>query len=428
MDTPALIFLSLLILLGYLFEVSARATRIPTVILLIALGVVCREGASAFGFPIPNLDQMVKELGTLGLLLIVLEGSMELELKREKLGVIGKTFYMALFPMIIFTAVMAYYLSSEFGTPYREGIINALPLSIISSAIAVPTARMLGSKDREFVVFESSFSDILGVLFFNFVVVNEVLNQGALLHFGWQILISIVFAFVGAAALSLILSRLRHRIKFIPIIALIMLMYSLAKFYHLPALILILIFGLFLANFQKLERFAWFHVLRPAKLTEEVHKFADITFELTFVVRVAFFLLFGFLLDYRSLVDWHTLGMAGAIVALVHVVRGLHLKLAGLDLFPLLFIAPRGLITVLLVVSIPASLRMEEFNNTLITQVVVMSALFMMVATLFVRQPSQRAMLDPQSQTLDLQRSREEASDALLGSHQSSESSDSNAS
>ena len=428
MDTPALIFLSLLILLGYLFEVSARATRIPTVIWLIALGVVCREGASAIGLSIPNLDQLVKELGTLGLLLIVLEGSMELELKRENLGVISKTFYMALLPMIIFTAVMAFYLNSEFDTPFRIGIVNALPLSIISSAIAVPTARMLGSKDREFVVFESSFSDILGVLFFNFAVVNEVLNPTALLNFGGQILISVVFAFVGAASLSLIMSRLRHRIKFIPIIALIMLMYSLAKFYHLPALILILIFGLFLANFQKLERYNWFHVLRPAKLSEEVHKFADITFELTFVVRVAFFMLFGFLLDYRSLVNWHTLGMAAAIVALIHVVRGVHLKLAGLDLFPLLFIAPRGLITVLLVVSIPASLRMEEFSNTLITQVVVISALFMMVATLFVRQPSKRAILDPQSQTLDLQLSREEAADALLGSNQSSKSSDSNAS
>ncbi len=427
MDTPALIFLSLLILLGYLFEVSARATRIPTVILLIALGLVCREGALVLGFPIPNLDQLVKELGTLGLLLIVLEGSMELELKREKLGVIGKTFFMALFPMIVFTAGLALYLHHEYATPYREGIINALPLSIISSAIAVPTARMLAPKDREFVVFESSFSDILGVLFFNFVLVNEVMNQSVLLHFAGQILISIVFAFAGAAALSLILSRLRHRIKFIPIIALIMLMYSLAKFYHLPALILILIFGLFLANIQKLERFKWFHVLRPAKLNEEVHKFADITFELTFVVRVAFFLLFGFLLDYRSLLTGSSLGFSLGILALVHVVRGVHLKLAGLDLFPLLFIAPRGLITVLLVVSIPATLRMPEFNNTLITQVVVESALFMMLATLFVRQKTSQPMLDPQSQTLDLQKSREEAADALLGKAQESESSDSNA-
>ena len=49
---------------------------------------------------------------------------------------------------------------------------------------------------------------------------------------------------------------------------------------------------------------------------------------------------------------------------------------------PLLFMAPRGLITILLFVSIPATLQYEGVTRTLITQVIVLTALILMVGTM----------------------------------------------
>jgi potassium/hydrogen antiporter len=53
----------------------------------------------------------------------------------------------------------------------------------------------------------------------------------------------------------------------------------------------------------------------------------------------------------------------------------------GLRLKPLLFIAPRGLVTVLLFLSIPAERALPLFGKPLVIQVVLITALVMMVGT-----------------------------------------------
>jgi hypothetical protein len=49
-----------------------------------------------------------------------------------------------------------------------------------------------------------------------------------------------------------------------------------------------------------------------------------------------------------------------------------------LPISPLLFIAPRGLITILLFLSIPLSKNLEIANQSLILQVIILTALMMM--------------------------------------------------
>jgi NhaP-type Na+/H+ or K+/H+ antiporter len=387
MHVSFLLVFSALILIGYLFEVLSPKTRIPNVIILLGLGMLSQQMVAWVGWERPDFSAVLPELGTVGLILIVLEGALELKITRAKLPLLTKTFGIAFLSIVTLCLTLGFWFNIQ-GYSFKNSILNAIPISVISSAIAIPTARMLSIKDKEFIIFESSFSDIIGVTFFNYLVATVIINAASIGLFFAQIGISIVFSIVAALVLTLILSRLNHRIKFIPIIALILFLYALAKGFHLPALILILVFGLVVANIEKVTSLKWFHQFDPKNLIKEIHRFEEITTELTFVVRVSFFIIFGFTIDLPSLLNLNSLALAAIIFAMIVLLRILQLLFLRLPVFPLAFVAPRGLITVLLFISIPASQTLDIVNQTLITQIILMTSLFMMGATLFSKNQS----------------------------------------
>ena len=71
-----------LLLLAYAFDVSAAFTKIPSVILLLLLGSIVRYVTTSLNIVIPDLNPFLPVLGTIGLILIVLEGSLDLEINR----------------------------------------------------------------------------------------------------------------------------------------------------------------------------------------------------------------------------------------------------------------------------------------------------------------------------------------------------------
>ena len=164
--------------------------------------------------------------------------------------------------------------------------------------------------------------------------------------------------------------------------------FILAKMYHLPSLIFILVFGLFLGNLDELSRFKWIQKLRPEILDREVGKFHEIVSETTFLVRSLFFLMFGFLIDDKDLLDLNSLLIAGLISFGIFSLRWVQLKILKINLYPLLFVAPRGLITILLYLSIPAKYQIETINKPLILQVIVITAFVMMIGLLVTKNTS----------------------------------------
>lgn len=387
MHVSFLLVFSTLILIGYLFEVLSPKTRIPNVIILLGLGMLCQQLVTFMGWERPDLSTVLPELGTVGLILIVLEGTLELKITRAKLPLLSKTFGIAFLSIVTLCLTLGFWFNMQ-GYSFKDSLLNAIPISVISSAIAIPTARMLSNKDKEFIIFESSFSDIIGVTFFNYIATTAIINAASIGVFLAQIGISIVFSVTAALVLTLILSRLNHRIKFIPIIALILFLYALAKGFHLPALILILVFGLVVANIEKVTSLKWLRQFDPKNLLKEIHRFEEITTELTFVVRVSFFVIFGFTIDLPSLLNLNSLALATIIFAMIVLLRILQLLLLRVPVFPLAYVAPRGLITILLFISIPASQTLDSVNQTLITQIILMTSLFMMGATLFSKKQS----------------------------------------
>ena len=100
----------------------------------------------------------------------------------------------------------------------QAAVIYATPLSIISSAVAIPSSAGLREQEKEFVVYESTFSDILGIMVFNYAIRQFETNQAlvsaeSLVALGLQILgvivvsCSLPFAyFISYNALNTMLS------------------------------------------------------------------------------------------------------------------------------------------------------------------------------------------------------------------------------
>lgn len=379
MSSEVVITVCCLLLIAYLFDVSAKKTRIPSVILLLAMGFIVGRVTNVFDVPMPDLEPVLPVLGTIGLILIVLEGSLELELNRSKLPVIRSAFLNAFIPLFIIAALITTSFMFLWGLELRVSLVNAIPFCVISSAIAIPSVRGISAYQREFVIFETSLSDILGVLFFNFIAYNAVINGQAFGHFGIQLLLIILISFVAVIGLSYLMSRIQHHVTYTPILILIILVYYLAKEFHLPGLILILVFGLFLGNLDELKRFKWIEKFKPEKLDHEVKKFKHITIEATFIVRVLFFMVFGYLLNPSDIIELRTLPIAIGIVTVILIVRYISLRFSRLPIQPLLFIAPRGLITILLFISITPEMQTPFVSSSLVVQTVLLSVVTMMI-------------------------------------------------
>lgn len=376
--TTTIIIICVLLLFAYIFDISASKTKIPSVILLLTLGFIAKQFANFFNLDIPNLDSTLPILGTVGLILIVLEGSLELEVNRSKMGFVGKTALMAILPLFIFSFGFAYFLNYYEEIPLKIALVNAIPLAIISSAIAIPSAHHLTSKNKEFITYESSLSDIIGVVFFNFVALNEVIDANTFKRFGISVLVMLLVTFITTLGLAYLLSKIKHHVKYAPIILMTVLIYTVAKDYHLPALLFILLFGIFLGNLDEMKENKYIKKLQPEILTKEVQKFKELTMEIAFLVRAVFFLLFGYLIEAREILNYRTVLWAIGICFTLFVLRSIFLLILRISWMPLAFIFPRGLITILLFLSIPEKYSVDIINNSLIIQIIILSAFIMM--------------------------------------------------
>ena len=378
MSTAIIITICSLLLIAYIFDLTSSKTKVPSVILLIILGWMVRQTSDALEIHIPALGSILPLLGTVGLILIVLEGALELELNTTKGPVIIKSSLMAFIPMIVLNISLTLAFNYFGGFSYKDSLINAIPLSVISSAIAIPSVRNFSAAEKEFVIYESSLSDIMGVLLFNFIVLNDTFGINTFGNFTLELILVLIISFVATVVLALLLSKIGHHVKFVPIILLVILLYAVSKVYHLPGLVFILIFGLFMGNLDELKRFRWIEKLQPEILEKEVHKFKEILGEGTFIVRALFFIVFGYLIETKEILNTDTFFWSAGIVAAIFTFRAVTLKILSVPLTPLLYVSPRGLITILLFFSIPVNHSTSYVNKSLIIQIIALTAIIMM--------------------------------------------------
>lgn len=369
MNTLSILFvLPLLIIFSYLFDTFARKTKFPAVILLMITGILIRTACNVYGYTdFDFLENLIPVLGTIGLILIVLEGAVELEINREKLPLILKGFLAALFILIANIWILQWVFGVLFQMEHNEAVLYAIPLSIISSAVAIPSAAGLISKEKEFVTYESTFSDILGIMIFNYAIRQFESDQSliggtSLVSLGLQILGVIVISLAITYILFRLLQQIHHHVKFFLILALLILVYAFGKLFHLPALVTIFIFGIFLSNVKSLLPQFLLNYLDIEQTEKGFHEFHILTAESTFIVRTFFFLFFGFSIEIIDFDSFSPIIYGLLIFMVMLVIRYVYLSATTLKIKPsaLVYMSPRGLISILLFIQ----LKEVSFLNT----------------------------------------------------------------
>lgn len=383
-----IILVSVLIIFSYLFDLFARKTKFPSVILLMATGILGRITANYFGYEILYLEQLIPLMGSLGLVLIVLEGALELEVNKQKTKIIIRSFLSAFIIMVVTMCALTFVFMNYMDIPYKVALLNAVALSVISSAVAIPSSTSLPPEDREFVVYESTFSDIIGIMIFNysltqFVKSDDLLGFAPLGFMLFQIVGIVIFSAALVWALFQLMGRLNHKVKFFLIFAILMIVYAVGKYYHLPLLVTVFIFGIFLANaenfFPKFIRKS----LPLKKATEGLHEFHLLTAESTFLVRTFFFLLFGFFVILSDFDKWDYFINGGIIIGILFLIRVIYmLTIERKRSKSLIFFAPRGLISILLFWQLQSG-EYEQFKSDIIDEkillIVILGSMFVMM-------------------------------------------------
>ena len=374
---------SLIVIISYLFNLVARKYSIPSVLLLILLGMALHGVVAATGIESPDMTPILEVLGIIGLIMIVLEASLDLELTADKRKLISRAFFTAIVNLVVsgilIAGVMMIYLDVDLTT----GMLYAVPLSIMSSAIIIPSVSALDSEKREFMVYESTFSDILGIMLFYFLISS--LETSSFGQMSLAVLLNLTLTVVVSVAASYFLiflfQKIRTELKLFLLIAVLILLYSLSKMLHLSSLLIILVFGMILSNRHiffpgKLRKF-----LNEKQMSGIFENFKMVTLETSFVVRTFFFVIFGFTILLASLLDIKVWLVSLLILGILYGTRYLYFRLfIRKKIFPDIWLAPRGLITILLFFSIPEELIAPEFNTGILLLVILASSITMAIA------------------------------------------------
>ena len=330
----------------------SRKTNIPSVLLLIILGVLIKQSFPYFGLSkLPYEGLILEVLGTVGLIFIVLEAALDLELRKDKWPIIWKSMLVALGALLFSSFGIAGFLYWIFFDDFFNALVYAIPLSIMSSAIIIPSVGGLVQMQKEFMVYESTFSDILGIMFFYLLLGNEDAGSvwTVVKNVGVNISVTIVLGLVVSYIMVFMLQKITGNVKLFLTIAVLLLIYAIEKLVHLSPLILVLAFGLMLNNHKLFFVKRMRQLVNDEKIESIKKDFHVLTLETAFVIRTFFFVIFGITIVLSSLMNWSVIFYSLVIVVILYLVRFLFLMLfARKDTFPMLYIAPRGLITILL--------------------------------------------------------------------------------
>jgi len=348
--------------------------------MLIGLGIAINYALRFSGFPKPDLLPVLEVLGVVGLILIVLEAALDLHLLKEKVGLIIKSFLVALIGLGATAYLAALALNFLMGVEVLNALLYTIPLSILSSAIILPSIDDLDEDKREFMIYESTFSDIVGIIGFYSVLtmVGSISNESVYGEVFGNLALTVVFSIIISYILIYVFQNIKGHVKLFLLIAILLLLYAVGKMFHLSSLIIILIFGMILNNYKVFFRGGLMRLLNTERVDEVLDDMKVVTAETAFVVRTFFFIIFGWSVFLGSLLSFKVIGIGLVILVIIYLIRAVVLFLFnGRDIIPQLFLAPRGLITILLFFAIPEELSAgKEFQGVLLF-VILISCLIM---------------------------------------------------
>ena len=394
-----IIFISLIIIMSFFFTVLSKKTQIPSVILLIGAGFAVRVSPwFRMMDGVVDIFLTLNILGVIGLIMIVLEAAMDLKLTRDRLPIILKAFSVSAMLLVITTGVVSYIIHRSSGIDLKHALLYALPLSVMSSAIIIPSVEKLSEDKKEFMIYESTFSDILGIIMFYMLLdwfrvdtIGEVLWQTT-----GKLTLTVLTSVIVTLAMAYLFQRWFNLINYFLIFAILLLMYAIGKEFHLSSLILILVFGIMINNKAIFFRGIFNRLVDDATYESLLKNMKLFVRETSFLIRTFFFFFFGLSITPDAFLNLSTHYVSAIILLALYIIRYFSLKsVVRTRIFPELFIAPRGLITILLLFSIPENLWTDQFQEDITFMVIIGTNLIMMLALMARNKTGHKVAQDP---------------------------------
>jgi NhaP-type Na+/H+ and K+/H+ antiporter len=367
-----------LIVYSYLADFVAARTKIPSVLLLLLSGIGLHFLVDYWQIKTIDFNLILPTLGTTALIMIVFDGALELDYQPHKKQLIARAFWSALVVLLLSVLLMGglFFYATE--RPLVHCFLNAVPFAVISSAIAIPSASTLPTAQKEFVIYESSFSDVLGIVLFNFLAFDNPASLGAVAYLTLGVVGVSSISLVSCLLLLYLLGRITKQVKFVLIIAVLILVYALSRMLHLPALLIVFAFGLFLRNINWLKNPDFQRVFGYSRYQEDMDKLHQLAAESAFLLRTFFFIIFGFIIETSQLALPEVLEYGCWVFGILFGVRYLVLRyLFGRTPTPEFYITPRGLISILLFYTIPSTQQIAPYMGAVLLFTVLTTNLMM---------------------------------------------------
>ena len=388
MKVPAVYAITgLIILAGFVGKALFRKTRIPDIPLLLGIGVLLG----------PVLDLVSGEallplapyVGTIALLMIMLEGGMNLDVDRV-VRQMKWVFLLTSLAFLLATAGIAAALHFHAGMTIPLSLLLGAALGCTSGAVVIPLVQdmRMSANTRTLLTLEAALGDTLAVVAVLFLIryiktpIADTGLQVSLLvsAFLWAGLLG----GVGGVLWVRFLARVgRMPLSYMLTMAAILLLYAACEMIHASGVFAVLVFGMAMTNAESImkkmptkNRYDW--DATDFALHDTIGWFHD---EVTFIARVFFFVYLGMLLDISGFTPTVVVASCG-IVLLVYLTRYLATRIVGwlgrrqppFERGVIVGMAPRGLASAVLA-TLPSAAGIEGAGSF------IQYAIFVIVAT-----------------------------------------------
>jgi cell volume regulation protein A len=270
-----------LLVVAFLANRVFSLTRIPDVLVLMMLGVLL---GPISGLVQPGtLAKTTNLLGTLAIILVLFEGSLELDL-RQTLRHFPGSFLLASLAYLFSTALVSVIVVKGLGLPWTDGLLVGAALGCTSSTVVLPVLQQLKAEEpvRVTLVLEASWGDVLAILTVGLLLEMRghegAVMQGLAHGLINQVGIAVLFAVIAGILWSRLLHVLsEQRFWQVLTFSIVLVLYAGMEALGANGLIAVLGFGLTLANFPGVDPDLGL-ALPIAQMADSLASLADVSF------------------------------------------------------------------------------------------------------------------------------------------------------
>ncbi len=413
MTVPVLFaVVGLVILVGFLANLLFRITKIPSVLVLIGIGVVL--GPVTGWIADDSLLTIAPYFGAIALLVILFEGGLELEIDH----VVRHAPRTAIFTTVVFALSMASVAAVAHlavGLPLTIALMLGAVLGATSPAICMPVVSGLSVRNdvKTVVKLESAMGEVLLIVSVVLLIQSHEAGTSDAATWIWGFATSLGVALVVASIAGVLWSRLvgwmgREPLSYMLTLGVTFLLYFVVEELGGSPAIAVLLFGLLLANMQLIANRVGPLVRTAFGIDVREEQFVlgqfmvNITAELSFLVRTFFFVYLGLLLDLSAL-SWSLGAWILVMFGLLLVSRRAGIALfrssggafSGAEWHAVMALQPRGLATaVVAFLPVQAGIVGAEGFPLFAFAIIVLSNLYMTGGVLFAERQLRSAAPD----------------------------------